>query len=125
MLNISSFNGSDLILKINSKYAPVTSNVSGYAKAQLLDIKESAAINDLVEISDSSKFDCASSSFKFDSWIPTINQIDKAIPCKSPAGMPNSDNQTCSSLTSFNEASVSCQGCMDTFSLLMSSNSQA
>lgn len=125
MLNITSFNGSDLTTKINNKYASVTSNVSIYSNAKILDIKDNTAINDLIQISDASKFDCTSSSFKFDSWIPTIYQIDNAIPCKSPVGMPKTDNQTCNSISSFNEASVNCQGCMDTFSLLMSSNSQA
>ena len=125
MLNITSFNGSDLASKINDKYTPITSNVSSYSYARILDIKDTTAINDLIQTSDSSKFDCTSSSFKFDSWIPTIYQIDNAIPCKSPVGMPKTDNQTCNSITAFNEASVSCQGCMDTFSLLMSSNSKA
>lgn len=125
MPNITSFNGTDLTSNINNKYTPITSNVSSFSNARILDIKDNTAISDLIQISDASKFDCGSSSFKFDSWIPSINQIDNTIPCKSPVGMPKSDNQSCSSSTSFNTASINCQGCMDTFSLLISSNSQA
>ena len=48
MLNITSFNGSDLTSKINNKYTLVTSNVSAYSNARLLDIKDNTAINDLI-----------------------------------------------------------------------------
>lgn len=48
MLNITSFNGSDLTTKINNKYASVTSNVSIYSNAKILDIKDNTAINDLI-----------------------------------------------------------------------------
>lgn len=48
MLNITSFNGSDLTTKINNIYAPVTSNVSSYSNARILDIKDNTAINNLI-----------------------------------------------------------------------------
>lgn len=125
MTNITSFNGSYLTNLINTTYQPLPNTLSPYANARTIDITDSSSITELKYVSLASNFNCSVGDFPFDSWVPSIRQTDNAIPCQSPAGMPNSDNSTCTSTADFNSATTSCQGCMDTFSLLYNATSQA
>lgn len=125
MTNITSFNGSYLTNLINNTYQPLPTSLSPYANARTLDITDSSSITELKYVSLASNFNCSVGDFPYDSWIPSIRQTDNAIPCQSPAGMPSSDNSTCTSTAAFNNATTSCQGCMDTFSLLYNATSQA
>ena len=125
MTNITSFNGSYLTNIINTSYQPLPTKLAQYANAQTLDITYSSSINELKYVSTSTNFNCSKRNFANDSWIPSIRQTDRAVPCQSPAGMPSSDNSTCTSSADFNSATTSCQGCMDTFSLLYNASSQA
>lgn len=125
MTNITSFNGGYLSNSINSGYSKLNTTLPNYLNSNTIDITDSNSIDSLNYIADSKNYVCTDSGFTFDSWIPTINQTNNAIPCKSPSGMPNSDNQTCKSTTDFNSGGTGCQGCMGTYSLLYNAISQA
>lgn len=126
MGNITSFNQSYLNGIINTNYQPLTTKLAQYAAAQTLDISDSSSIAELKYVSNSSNFNCSAGNFAQDSWIPSISQTDSAIPCQLATGASKSDNSTCTSSAAFNNATTaSCQGCMDTFSLLYNATSQA
>lgn len=125
MGNITSFNATSLNSRINSAYAPLQTTLANYASAATTDLSDPAAIQELKYVSTPSNFNCSSANFQLDSWIPSIHQTDSAVPCNSPPGMPSSDNSTCTSSTDFNSASLSCSGCIGTFSLLYNASSQA
>jgi hypothetical protein len=125
MENVTSFNGGALSNQINASYVPLQQSLSNYASANTIDIADSASIDELKFISNAANFDCPSGNFRFDSWIPSIRQTDNSVPCNSPSGMPSSDNATCTNSANFNTPTLSCQGCMATFSLLYNATSQA
>jgi hypothetical protein len=125
MTNITSFNGGSLNAQINSAYAPLQQSLANYASASTTDVSDPAAIQELRYVATASNFNCSSANFQFDSWVPSIRQTDGLVPCTSPPGMPSSDNATCTSPADFATPTLSCEGCMGTFSLLYNATSQA
>ena len=94
-----------------------------YGNSRTLDLDDQSTIDELKYISAASNYQCTAGGFTLDSWVPSIQQTDNAIPCQSPEGMPNADIVSCPTAAQFATAAVGCIGCMDTFSLLHSTSS--
>ncbi len=81
--NLTAFDGVGLSLAINRSYLPLETNVPNYAAANTLDVNDAASVAALKRVSDASQYNCSAVSFKNDSWVPSVNQTDNAIPCLS------------------------------------------
>jgi len=95
----------------------VTSVISNYQSGVINDIVDSSSISILSQVSKASSYSsCTTSSFALDSWIPSVAQSPSYIGCQ----ISNGSNATTSNCAGANFASAggSCNGCMDTTSIL-------
>ena len=89
--------------------------ISNYEKGNVNDITDSASISFLTAISSASSYSsCTATGFTSDSWIPSTNQNPSYIACKVTGNSATSSSCT----ANFVSRGGTCNGCMDTTSVL-------
>jgi len=95
----------------------VTSYITNYQTGVILDITDSASITILKQLANATYYSsCAATGFSSDSWVPSDSQNPSYLACMIPGG----NNAISSSCTggNFNSRGGTCNGCMDTTSVL-------
>lgn len=125
MNSLTAINAVYLSGAVNSAYLPLQSEIFSYSEGRILDVGDSASITALKHLSNPNNYQgCSKGNFAGDSWIPSTNQVDNSVPCQSSLSTP-ATSSTCLNKAYFDAAAPGCTGCMDTFSLLYSSNSKS
>lgn len=104
MIALTSLKTVSLSDSIETAYRPLQTQLLAYSQARVLDITDERAINDLKHISNPGNYaSCKLGNFQSDSWIPSLGQLDNAIPCMltGNTGFSGGDNSTCKNTNSF------------------------
>jgi len=116
------FNISQEATLLTTGMSALKTTISNYEKGNIIDITDTTNINFLKTLSTPGSYSsCAATGFTSDSWIPSTAQNPSYIPCTVSGG--NAVSTSCTS--SFTTRGGSCNGCMDTTSVLSSYTAKA